>query len=69
VVGCAASAGHAALPPVQLSAASQRSAADRHTVVEERKPSAGHAPPEPVHASATSHGPAMARQPVPASLN
>jgi len=60
-----ASAGHAALDPVQFSAVSQTPAAARQTVVEDAKPSAGHAPLVPVHVSATSQVPAEGRHVVP----
>src|SRR5207249_46935 len=61
-----ASAGQAALLPVQLSATSHSRAAPRHTVLAEAKPSAGHVELAPVHGSATSQAPAAARHVVPA---
>ena len=61
-----ASAGQAALLPVQLSATSHSPAAPRHTVLAEAKPSAGHVELVPVHVSATSQAPAVARHVVPA---
>src|SRR5437773_1955174 len=61
-----ASAGHAALDPVQFSAASHVPAEVRHTVLEGLKASAGQTVLEPVQLSSTSHTPAAARHTVPA---
>ena len=62
-----ASAGHAALEPVQASAASQVPATPRHTEPAVTKPLAGQAAPEPPQVSATSHTPADGRHVVPAA--
>src|SRR5207253_3114330 len=56
--------GHAALDPVQFSAASHTPADERHTVLDGLKASAGHVALDPVQFSATSHVPADARQTV-----
>src|SRR5438093_336245 len=61
-----ASAGQAALVPVQFSAASHRSTAARQTVLDDRKPLAGQLVLVPVQVSAASQGPAAARHTVPA---
>src|SRR2546428_161351 len=61
-----ASAGQAALDPVQFSAASQRSTAARQTVLDALKASAGQVVLVPVQVSATSHTSAAARHTVPA---
>src|SRR5215831_17237968 len=49
--GCRASAGQAALEPVQVSATSHSPADGRHTVVAGANPSAGHAAEPPVQVS------------------
>jgi hypothetical protein len=59
-----ASAGQAALDPVQFSATSQTADAERQTVADETKVSAGQAALEPVQFSATSQTPALERQTV-----
>src|SRR5207244_4327638 len=64
--GWKASAGHAALDPVQFSAASHVPAEARHTVLEGLKASVGQTVLEPVQLSSTSHTPAAARHTVPA---
>src|SRR5207302_3947791 len=51
--------------PEQFSARSHSSAATRHTVLEERKPSAGQLPLDPLHVSITSQLPAEGRHTVP----
>src|SRR5882724_12694155 len=61
-----ASAGQAALVPVQFSAASHRSTAARQTVLDGRKALAGQVVLVPVQVSAASQGPAAARHTVPA---
>src|SRR5207302_1358157 len=53
--------------PGQFSARSHSSAATRHTVLEERKPSAGQLPLDPLQVSCTSQLPATGRQTVPAA--
>src|SRR5207247_5063645 len=53
--------------PDQFSARSHSSAATRHTVLEERKPSAGQLPLDPLQVSCTSQLPATGRQTVPAA--
>jgi hypothetical protein len=60
-----ASAGHAALVPVQFSALSHSPADPRHTVVAALNVSAGHAPLVPVQVSALSQTPAEERHVVP----
>jgi hypothetical protein len=57
-----ASAGHAALEPVQFSAGSQTPADARHSNELGRNASAGHALFTPSQLSAGSHTPALARQ-------
>src|SRR5204863_1172881 len=57
-----ASAGQAALVPVQASDRSQSPAAARHVVPPATNPSAGQLLFTPSQLSATSHGPAAARQ-------
>src|SRR5262249_955659 len=61
-----ASAGHAALDPVQCSAGSHTPADDRHSVLDGAKSSAGHVVLEPVQCSATSQTSAAARHVAPA---
>jgi hypothetical protein len=64
VSGSTASVGQAALLPVQVSAMSHASTAERQTVELGLKASAGHAGPLPVQVSARSHTPAAERQTV-----
>jgi hypothetical protein len=59
--GTLASAGHAALEPVQLSATSHSPAAPRQTVPAGLSASAGQVALDPVHVSCGSHTPADAR--------
>src|SRR5439155_730936 len=66
-LGCVASAGHAALEPVQVSARSHTPAAARHTVLAGWKTSAGQAALVPSQVSVTSQTPAAARHTVPAA--
>src|SRR5205823_13806512 len=66
-LACFASAGHAALEPVQLSARSHAPAATRHTVLAGWKASAGQAALVPSQVSGTSQTPAAARHTVPAA--
>src|SRR5207253_3183803 len=61
-----ASAGHAALDPVQNSAGSHSPAAARQRLAVGRKPSQGQAVPVPSQVSASSQSPAAARHTVPA---
>jgi hypothetical protein len=58
----AASAGHAALDPVQFSATSHAPDAERQTVVDATNASAGQLALDPVQLSATSQVPALERQ-------
>src|SRR5207237_3184077 len=64
--GVFASAGQAALVPVQVSATSQPPAAARHSTLAGWKASAGQAGFVPLQVSATSQAPAAARHTVPA---
>lgn len=66
VDGAKASAGQAALVPVQVSATSHTPADARHTVVFGLKAFTGQSALVPVQVSATSHTPAAGRQTVPA---
>jgi hypothetical protein len=68
-LGTTASAGHAVLAPLQVSATSQAPTDPRHTVLDGRNPSDGQAAALPVQLSATSHAPAEARHTVPAVVN
>jgi hypothetical protein len=61
-----ASAGHVALPPVQVSAGSQTPAELRQVVLEDTNTFAGHAALVPVQVSATSQIPPVARHTAPA---
>ena len=60
------SAGQLGPLPGQFSARSHSPAADRHSTLEDAKPSAGQVVLVPVQVSATSHAPATARQVAPA---
>jgi hypothetical protein len=61
VAGSSASAGQAALVPVQLSAGSHVPVDGRHSVSAGTSASVGHVPEDPVQVSATSHAPAEGR--------
>ena len=63
--GTFASAGQAAVDPVQFSATSHSPPADRQTVADDTKASAGHAALLPGQVSCTSHTPADERHTVP----